>query len=168
MHQDRKVARKRDEGHALTRLASDDTSSGEPLADDVRVGLEQRFQHNFGDIRIHANEAAAAEAETLNANAFTRKRDIYFARGKYDPDSPHGRNLLTHELTHVVQEAQTATAPTQEISQPTDAAEREAASIAAAARRPWTMARVSAVGPVGSGGTCRGGTGVMPSRVHSR
>jgi Domain of unknown function (DUF4157) len=135
MRHDRKIPRQRDNSSSPTRLA-DDQSSGEPLPSGVRAGMEQRFAHNFGNVRIHADEAAAAEAETLDANAFTRERDIYFARGKYDPDSPHGRSLLTHELTHVVQEAQTATAPTQEISQPTDAAEREAASIAAAGGGP--------------------------------
>jgi hypothetical protein len=61
--------------------------------------------HDFGTIRIHADERAAAAAGALNARAFTVGRDIYFGAGEYAPGTRPGRRLLVHELTHVVQQA---------------------------------------------------------------
>ncbi|HYG38765.1 MAG TPA: DUF4157 domain-containing protein, partial [Cytophagales bacterium] len=40
----------------------------------------------------------------LNAQAFTYGSDIYFNEGKYELNSNSGKNLLAHELTHVVQQ----------------------------------------------------------------
>ena len=42
-------------------------------------------------------------AQQLNAQAFTRRRDIFFAPGRYQPQTTEGQWLLAHELTHVVQ-----------------------------------------------------------------
>ncbi len=67
--------------------------------------MESRFGHDFTDIRIHTDDAAAASAETLDANAFTAGRDIYFGRGKYQPESREGQHLLAHELTHTIQQS---------------------------------------------------------------
>ncbi|MFK7922128.1 MAG: DUF4157 domain-containing protein, partial [Bacteroidia bacterium] len=40
----------------------------------------------------------------MGAQAFTHGRDVFFAKGKYQPDSGQGQKLLAHELTHVVQQ----------------------------------------------------------------
>jgi hypothetical protein len=40
----------------------------------------------------------------LNAKAFTSAHDIYFNDGEYQPGSNNGKQLLAHELTHVVQQ----------------------------------------------------------------
>jgi hypothetical protein len=40
----------------------------------------------------------------LGAQAFTHGNDIYFNSGKYKPGSTEGKQLLAHELTHVVQQ----------------------------------------------------------------
>jgi hypothetical protein len=40
----------------------------------------------------------------LHAQAFTHGSDIYFNEGKYNPASNEGKQLLAHELTHVVQQ----------------------------------------------------------------
>ena len=42
--------------------------------------------------------------QSLSAKAFTTGSDIYFRQGEYNPGSSGGRELLAHELTHVVQQ----------------------------------------------------------------
>lgn len=85
-----------------TLYASKD--SGEPLPDEVRIGMEVEFGADFSDVRIHTGAAAQTMTREINAEAFTHGRDIYFGEGKYDPDSLRGKRLLAHELTHVVQQ----------------------------------------------------------------
>ncbi|MDT7950232.1 MAG: DUF4157 domain-containing protein, partial [Acetobacteraceae bacterium] len=46
----------------------------------------------------------ASIAARLGAAAFTYGRDIFFANGRYDPDSAEGTELLAHELTHTIQQ----------------------------------------------------------------
>jgi hypothetical protein len=52
--------------------------------------------------RIHAD---APEAGALRAKAFTMGRDIFFAPGRFQPDTTEGLRLLLHELAHVAQQA---------------------------------------------------------------
>ncbi|MDX8031401.1 DUF4157 domain-containing protein [Lentzea sp. BCCO 10_0856] len=88
-----------------------DVSVGHPLPPQARVHFESALSRDFGDVRIHDDAAAARAADSLNAMAFTRGHDIYFASGAYDPDSEGGRRLLAHELAHVVQQTGRAEAP---------------------------------------------------------
>jgi hypothetical protein len=69
----------------------------------TRRFFESRLGHHFGDVRIHADSAAAGTAASLGATAYTIGPDIVFARGAYRPDSRPGQRLLAHELAHVVQ-----------------------------------------------------------------
>lgn len=55
--------------------------------------------------RLHRGAAAAAAARTLNAEAFTIGPDVFFAEGRYAPETRTGLGLLAHELTHVGQQA---------------------------------------------------------------
>ena len=55
-------------------------------------------------MRVHADGEAGKLSRQLQAQAFTHQRDVYFAPGKYDPNSSAGKRLLAHELTHVVQQ----------------------------------------------------------------
>lgn len=81
------------------RRALEDRSPGCPLEESHRdLGGE------FHDVRIHTDDAAAALAADVEANAFTRGRDIYFGRGMYRPGSRAGNELLRHELVHVLQQ----------------------------------------------------------------
>ena len=43
-------------------------------------------------------------SQGIQAKAFTHGSDIYFNQGQYQPESSEGKKLLTHELTHVVQQ----------------------------------------------------------------
>ena len=60
-------------------------------------------------VRIHTGTQAAASARAVNARAYTVGNDIVFNSGQYQPQSFEGRHLLAHELTHVAQQAQSAT-----------------------------------------------------------
>jgi hypothetical protein len=40
----------------------------------------------------------------IGALAFTHGHDIYFAPGQYQPDTLQGRQLIAHELSHVIQQ----------------------------------------------------------------
>ncbi|MFL5493808.1 MAG: DUF4157 domain-containing protein [Gemmatimonadales bacterium] len=64
--------------------------------------------HGLGDARMHTDTRAAQAAEALGAQAFTLGRDVYFASGRFAPDTPAGRKLLAHELTHVAQQKDSA------------------------------------------------------------
>jgi hypothetical protein len=77
---------------------------GRPLPRETRLFFEARFSHDFNAVRIHDNKRAAAIANRINARAFTLGRDIGFAPGEYNPESPSGKRLLAHELVHTLQQ----------------------------------------------------------------
>ena len=89
-----------------TRLAQH-AGGGQPLAEGARTFAESRLGHDFGDVRVHTDSEASDLAASINAEAFTTGSDIYFRDGRHDPESHDGRRLLTHELTHVVQQRST-------------------------------------------------------------
>ncbi|MFF5009603.1 DUF4157 domain-containing protein [Streptomyces phaeochromogenes] len=59
--------------------------------------------HDFGQVRVHVGRTASRAAAAVRASAFTVGRDIVFGDG-YSPGTPGGREMLLHELTHVVQQ----------------------------------------------------------------
>jgi hypothetical protein len=77
---------------------------GEPLPEGIRAPMERAFGVNFGQTRVHTDEKADALAKNLNARAFTTGSDIFFGKHHYNPTSSEGRQVLAHELTHVVQQ----------------------------------------------------------------
>lgn len=81
------------------------SSAGNPISQEVKSFMEPRMQTNFGNVRIHTDTEANRMNKVLNARAFTRDHDIYFAKNQYKPHSTEGKRLLAHELSHVVQQA---------------------------------------------------------------
>ncbi|SIQ95687.1 protein of unknown function [Alkalispirochaeta americana] len=73
----------------------------------LEAGLKDQLEHLFGvdlsNVRIHIGEHAEELTRQAGAVAVTIGNDIYFARGMYAPHSDEGRQLLVHELQHVVQ-----------------------------------------------------------------
>ncbi|WP_437942617.1 eCIS core domain-containing protein [Sorangium sp. So ce341] len=110
--------------------AASSLSGGQPLEAGTRAHFEARFAQDLGDVRIHTGPWAAASARSLGAAAYTRGREIVFGAGAYAPETPRGRALLAHELSHVVQLRRARTAPARGVSHPHDAAEREAERVA--------------------------------------
>jgi GNAT superfamily N-acetyltransferase len=76
------------------------SAGGRPLPEAVRGKMEAALGANFADVRVHVGP----QAERIGAIAFTLGSDIYFAPGRFQPDTVQGQQLLGHELTHVVQQ----------------------------------------------------------------
>ena len=109
---------------------------GEPLPVPVRTDMESKLGADFGTVRVHNGDAAAASAHAVQAKAYTVGDDIVFNRGAYEPDTAAGRHTLAHELTHVVQQRSgpvsgTPTGDGVAVSDPGDRFEEEAESRAA-------------------------------------
>jgi hypothetical protein len=62
------------------------------------------------DINLHTDLQAQNLMRSLGVDAMTFGRDIYFAKGMYDPTTPSGIALIAHELTHVKQQEKYSTA----------------------------------------------------------
>jgi hypothetical protein len=78
--------------------------SGEGLPDTAREFFEPRFGQDFSDVKVHAGSESDNLNRSISARAFTSGNDIFFRDGEYNPDNSSGRELLAHELTHVVQQ----------------------------------------------------------------
>ena len=77
---------------------------GQSLPESVRALFEPSFGQDFSHVRIHNNPKAAEMAHMLNAKAFTLGHNIVFGSGEYAIGTVVGKNLLAHELSHVVQQ----------------------------------------------------------------
>jgi len=90
--------------HPPTRMPGEfDAGIGQNLDPRTRLDMEVRFGHDFGHVRVHTDNRAAHTAEGLAAHAFTVGSSIVFASGQFTPGSSQGRELLAHELAHVIQ-----------------------------------------------------------------
>lgn len=77
---------------------------GQALPDHLRGSMEQAFGAEFAGVRVHTHAEADQCSRSLQAQAFTTGRDIFFRRGAYEPESRVGQELIAHELTHVLQQ----------------------------------------------------------------
>jgi hypothetical protein len=109
-------------------------SPGQPLDSTTRSFMEPRFGHDFSQVRVHTDARAAESALAVNALAYTVGRDVVFGSRQHAPNSVTGRELLAHELAHVVQQqhAGSGRAPAR-ISQPYDSGEANADHLARSA-----------------------------------
>jgi hypothetical protein len=129
-------------------------SPSQPLDAGGRAFFEPRFGHDFSQVRVHADEAAARSARAVGATAFALGNHIVLGRDAPDPATPEGSRLLAHELAHVVQQS-SETRPrlgpsAMVIGSPDDPAEREAERAAddiTSHRRPTTVASLGWDGP---------------------
>jgi len=108
---------------------------GAPLDHALKGQMESRLGHDFGDVRVHTDQAASESARAVGAQAYTVGNDIVFGSGRYDPGSTGGRKTIAHELTHVVQQkagpVEGSPAPGGiRVSDPGDRFEQEAESVA--------------------------------------
>ena len=79
-------------------------SGGHAMPDALRSQMEHSFGHDFSNVRLHTDSAAADMSSSINAKAFTHGNDIYFNQGQFQPNTPAGQHLIAHELTHTVQQ----------------------------------------------------------------
>lgn len=88
-------------GSELTGRIRRSAGSGAALHESVRAPMETAFGADFSGVRIHTNSDVAPR---IGASAFTSGADIHFAPGEFHPGDQSGQWLLSHELTHVVQQ----------------------------------------------------------------
>ena len=79
-------------------------SGGSPLPERLRAPMEGAFGADFSGVRVHSDGKSDELNEKLTSRAFTTGQDIFLKKGEYKPDSLGGKELLAHELTHVVQQ----------------------------------------------------------------
>ena len=58
-------------------------------------------RRDFSAVRVHPS--APEITARFRARAVTIGRDVYFHPGEFRPDTPHGRELLAHEMAHTLQ-----------------------------------------------------------------
>ena len=78
---------------------------GRALEPPTRSLMEAQLGHHLDGVRVHDGGLAPAAAHALSADAFTVGSDVVFAEGRYRPGTSAGRELLAHELVHVVQQS---------------------------------------------------------------
>jgi hypothetical protein len=131
------------------------SSPGRSMDESVQREMESKMGGNFGDVQLHTGPTAASAADAINARAFTIGNHVAFNSGEYQSDSPEGKKVLAHELTHVRQQTEGAVSllqkagaehtsphdltgagihiqPKLRISSPDDPAEQEAERVAEA------------------------------------
>lgn len=99
-------------GTGRAPIVSDDVGNGierakgggSPLPMNTRSQMESGIGSDFGNVRIHNDSTAHKLSAKLNAQAFTHGNDVFFNKGKYNPETQAGKHLLAHELTHTVQQ----------------------------------------------------------------
>jgi hypothetical protein len=91
-------------GPEVEAVIEGERGRGAQLDQGVQGQMESAFGSEFGGVRVHTGTEAHALNRAVGAVAFTTGNDIFFSQGSYSPGSSGGRELLAHELTHVVQQ----------------------------------------------------------------
>lgn len=84
---------------------------GSVVAGDSNADSKEDVRRDFSHVRVHADSRAATAARALNSRAFTLGDHVVFGAGQYAPATRTGKELLAHELTHVIQQGGSATGP---------------------------------------------------------
>lgn len=100
--------------------------SGNGMDHGTRAQMERAFGADFSGVRIHVDARADDMSQAIGARAFATGKDVFFRQGEYNPGSSSGRELLAHELTHVVQQTGDGVHAKMTVSQPSDPLEVEA------------------------------------------
>ena len=103
--------------------------AGQPLDSHLQAKIQQASGQDFSGVKVHTSPEADALSRQLSATAFTTGQDIFFREGAYDPHSNSGQELVSHELTHIVQQSSGAVgsgAGRMTVNPPGDVYEQEA------------------------------------------
>ncbi len=91
-------------GAEFSAIVAKARRTGMPLPPVLREEMAHSLGSEFGSVRVHTDDQADALAERIQARAFTTGPDIFFRKGAYNPNTPSGKQVLKHELAHVVQQ----------------------------------------------------------------
>lgn len=117
---------------AVERSIDGARGAGQGMDHGTRSRMEGAFSADFSGVRIHDDARANGLSQSLSARAFTTGRDVFFRQGEYSPGTSSGRELLAHELTHVVQQNGDGIRTKMTVSEPGDPQEVEADQMARA------------------------------------
>jgi hypothetical protein len=114
---------------------------GDVLPGAVQADMGPRLGADFSAVRVHSGATSAAFNRSLDAEAFTTGTDIFLRNDSVDPGSGAGRELLAHELTHVVQQTAANPGGPARVSRPDEPAEVQARRVgrAVAAGTPLSL-----------------------------
>lgn len=79
-------------------------TGGAPLDGNAGSQIASALGANFSGVTVHTDARADALNRAVSAKAFTTGSDIFFSKGAYAPSTHSGKQLLAHELTHVIQQ----------------------------------------------------------------
>lgn len=125
--------RQSDEGFELDDTTAERINrargSGQPLDSTVQKQMGDSLGFDFSGVQVHTSPEADDLNRQLSAKAFTTGQDIFFKQGEYNPGSSSGKELIAHELTHVVQQGTGAVGSSgagMKVTPPNDAFEHQA------------------------------------------
>jgi peptidoglycan hydrolase-like protein with peptidoglycan-binding domain len=91
-------------GNSIETRLNNEKGNGHKMDKQTSRFMENSFGADFSRINIHTGTRAAQLSKELGAEAFTHGNDIFFNKGRYNPNSKDGKHLLAHELTHTIQQ----------------------------------------------------------------
>ena len=97
-------ARDHDDEQTVESSIQQARGGGQSLDRGVRTQMESSLGTDFSGVRVHTDSRANSLNHSLSARAFTTGQDVFFRSGAYNPGSSSGRELIAHELTHVMQQ----------------------------------------------------------------
>ncbi len=89
---------------AAAQTSPTDIRGGHALPEDMRRYMEPRFGTDFSQVVVHTGAEAEESTRRLGARAMTYANHIWIGRD----ESEHDKELMAHELTHVVQQIQSS------------------------------------------------------------
>ena len=119
--------------------------AGQPLEDAVQAEMGQAMGRDMSSVHVHTDAEADRLNRQVDARAFTVGNDVFFRQGEYTPHSSAGKELLAHELTHVIDQSEGRVKDSGSgttVHAPDDAYEQKADAVAK---------RVASPQPVGTG-----------------
>lgn len=88
---------------SLNSINNVDIHSGTKL--NLEDGLKSRIEQSIGFKLDGVEMRESHDAADMDAKAFAKGNVVHFAPGQFRPETEEGRNLITHELSHVAQQA---------------------------------------------------------------
>ncbi|MGH2562177.1 MAG: DUF4157 domain-containing protein [Thermomicrobiales bacterium] len=112
---------------ALSGRIQSKRGGGSALDGSTQSSMEGAFGTRFDDVRVHHDSESDALNRSISAKAFTTGSDIFFSQSA----SPSDSSLLSHELTHVVQQRSMTHSGPMTVGPAGDSHEQAADSVAA-------------------------------------
>lgn len=117
---------------ARDRTPPSGPAAGDPVPPAVKRKAERKLGSDLTDVRVHTDAGAGAYARSVGAEAVTVGRDIFVDPASADVATSDGQKTLMHELVHAAQSSGQGESAPRGLSNPSGAAEREAAAISSA------------------------------------